>query len=686
LEDVGDFFVAEVLQVAEDDDLAKDGVDAGEGVFDKDVLFAVEGVVERGAAGIGEGALTGSGVVELLFETDLVLAMAEEPAPAIVAFVDRDAVDPGAQAALGAEMADAAEDFEEYFLSDVASVAGIAEQAIGEIVDGLLEAGDEAFVRLFTAGLQRDDKLIVFAGALPLDVQNAGGVHLWLSDILDTIREEVVPAPRRGPAVPDILRVMLRRVSSPAIAFAEGFSTLAVEVIAIRLAIRVVGSSMTLTGVMLGVLLLALSAGYWFGGLASAKWPRNRAGVLLARNMAIAAAWYGGIAFPFEAKVLEVLLNGGVPLAVTIGLAALALFALPVYLASQTIPVLAELDNCDGAAGKASGRVLFFSTLGSVAGGIVTPVWLFPSLGVARTGWFVCCLLGAAAVLAAAGGLRRPLYFVAGAAPAAIWILAQSLQSDPERLFAFDSAYQSTEIRQEEIDDGRHERVFIMGGGRESGIIAETGEASFAYSKAADRAIAEAAPVAVLVVGAAGFNIPRDAARMATVTRVDAVDVDPAVRSIAEKYFLREPLPAKVRFLAMSGRYAVRKLRREGNQYSVAMVDAYLGQDVPEELTTVEFFDDLRLASARTAVNIVVDRKLESAFARNLLASFRAAFGEVWVAEADDDRTALGNVIVTSWAAKGSRAWTGNGIPYRDDRCSASLDHTEILYLKLHGG
>ena len=59
------------------------------------------------------------------------------------------------------------------------------------------------------------------------------------------------------------------------IAFVEGFSTLAVEVIAIRLAIPVVGSSITLTGVMLGVVLFALSAGYWRGGALSAEWDRS---------------------------------------------------------------------------------------------------------------------------------------------------------------------------------------------------------------------------------------------------------------------------------------------------------------------------------------------------------------------------------------------------------------------------
>src|SRR5260370_26024265 len=83
-------------------------------------------------------------------------------------------------------------------------------------------------------------------------------------------------------------------------AFIEGFSTLAVEVIAIRLAIPVVGSSVTLTGVMLGVVLLALSAGYWRGGELSARWDKAQTRTALARNLLLAAVLYGAVAFPFQ--------------------------------------------------------------------------------------------------------------------------------------------------------------------------------------------------------------------------------------------------------------------------------------------------------------------------------------------------------------------------------------------------
>src|ERR1700730_19034720 len=89
------------------------------------------------------------------------------------------------------------------------------------------------------------------------------------------------------------------------IAFIEGLSTLAVEVIAIRLAIPVVGSSITLTGVILGVVLLALSAGYWRGGTLSARWNRAQTRAALARNLILAAVLYGALAFPLEATLLE---------------------------------------------------------------------------------------------------------------------------------------------------------------------------------------------------------------------------------------------------------------------------------------------------------------------------------------------------------------------------------------------
>jgi len=60
------------------------------------------------------------------------------------------------------------------------------------------------------------------------------------------------------------------------VAIIEGFSTLAVEIIAIRLATPIVGSSIILTSVFLGVILLALSAGYYVGGIVASKYSPKK--------------------------------------------------------------------------------------------------------------------------------------------------------------------------------------------------------------------------------------------------------------------------------------------------------------------------------------------------------------------------------------------------------------------------
>lgn len=43
----------------------------------------------------------------------------------------------------------------------------------------------------------------------------------------------------------------------------EGFTTLALQLVALRSAVPLVGSSIVLTSVVIGVILLALAVGYW---------------------------------------------------------------------------------------------------------------------------------------------------------------------------------------------------------------------------------------------------------------------------------------------------------------------------------------------------------------------------------------------------------------------------------------
>jgi hypothetical protein len=341
--------------------------------------------------------------------------------------------------------------------------------------------------------------------------------------------------------------------------------------------------------------------------------------------------------------------------------------------------MLAELTNSEGKAGKASGRILFFSTLGSVAGGILTPVLLFPLLGVQRTTYGVCALLVVAGC-AALGRSRLAISAASGVTVLALMVASHIVLSPREPGFTFDSAYQSFRVVTDEDAEGRAERILLLGGGRASGVYLDDGETSFAYVRETEKALSETHASNVLVIGAAGFTFPRDAARVPSVQWIDAVDLDPAVGWIAETEFLGKPLGAKIRFLPMSARYALHKLRRDGNHYGFAFVDAYYGKGIPPELLTVEFFSDVNAISDRTVVNVIMDGTLASAFANNLLASFRDAFHGVWVRPLIVEDQKFINILVSNWPMAGSNPWNGRGIIYHDDKNTADRDWVRLRW------
>ena len=69
------------------------------------------------------------------------------------------------------------------------------------------------------------------------------------------------------------------------------------------------------------------------------------------------------------------------------------------------------------------------------------------------------------------------------------------------------------------------------------------------------------------------------------------------------------------------------------------------------------------------------------AFARNLLASFRDAFGGAWLIDAKPNEASfLTNVLVLSWPAAGAQRWDGTGTVYHDDRNNADRDRVALMW------
>lgn len=90
------------------------------------------------------------------------------------------------------------------------------------------------------------------------------------------------------------------------------------------------------------------------------------------------------MSFPLENTLLEYFLTLGIGYFFPIVLSISLLFILPVFLASQTIPLLSELIHHE----KKSiilGKLLFFSTIGSFLGSVITSLVFFAYIGVEKS-------------------------------------------------------------------------------------------------------------------------------------------------------------------------------------------------------------------------------------------------------------------------------------------------------------
>jgi hypothetical protein len=168
----------------------------------------------------------------------------------------------------------------------------------------------------------------------------------------------------------------------------------------------------------------------------------------------------------------------------------------------------------------------------------------------------------------------------------------------------------------------------------------------------------------VLVLGSGGFTLSHDEPK----NRYTYVDIDPAIRALAERHFLKEA--ARGEFVADDARRFVRETER---RFDAVVVDVYTARtSIPAHLVTREFW----LASKRALkadgvmlANLILDGRLETPYARNLLATIESAYGRCGV-DVLHRGQAASNVVV---ACFNGPAPAPAGL-YTDERNRADVD------------
>jgi len=427
-----------------------------------------------------------------------------------------------------------------------------------------------------------------------------------------------------------------RRLLLPLV-FVSGMASLAVEFGAARLLAPYFGTSLYVWGVLIGLVLVYLSAGYVIGGRLADRHPREE---LLFQLTAWAGLWIGLI--PLVSYPILLIAQQGfktLDAGLVLGtlLAVMALFAVPVVLLGCVSPFAIRLLLRDvQTGGNTAGAVYALSTAGSILGTFLPVFWFIPTYGTRPTlvGFSLALLLPS--VLGLWPVPRRRWYAALALVVVLAGVFVPSGVKPPEQgrlLYEKESPYQYIQV----LQVGSQTQLLLNEGQAihsiyDPGSLTTGGPWDYMVIASAFRApmAAEPAPRRVLILGLAGGTSARqDRAAFGDSVDITGVEIDPDVVDVGRRYFHLAETGTHVE--VQDARYWL-ATRPTTDKFDVIVMDAYRQPYIPFHLTTREFFELARSHLAPGGVAVVnagrtrTDYRLVSALASTMSATFNQVY------------------------------------------------------------
>lgn len=403
----------------------------------------------------------------------------------------------------------------------------------------------------------------------------------------------------------------------PLIILIEGFVSIAIEILTIRQLLPVVGGSVIVTSLIIGIFLLFLALGYERGGKASGNLPG-----ILQRNFLIVATIAGiGLSYVFiEFFFLTVFAftpNLVLPLIIYL----LIILAPMIYLLGQTLPITINLAKQEGSVGKLAGRTLGLSTLGSFLGAILTTLVLMHFFGVA---WTVFGVSGLLLLLAISLCQRQSLVMTYVKATAVLTLTFMLNICSEQLLFRATTNYANYRVLNHTNSTLPDSANLLMINDTPSSYHDQNGQ-GFEYIKLikkhlfTDMALKNAN---ILVLGAGGFTLSEDNQNQNHFTYVD---IDNRLSQVIKPEFNKGDNDILVINDARGF------LNASKDSYDAIIVDVYSdSKAIPSHLLTHEFMQTVadRLADGRYAVfNVIANPTFQDSYSKRIDNTIRSAFG-----------------------------------------------------------
>lgn len=363
------------------------------------------------------------------------------------------------------------------------------------------------------------------------------------------------------------------------VSFITGFGLLSYELAAARILAPSIGSSTYVWTGVIGVIIAALSLGFFVGGrLADARDRLHDVAWLL-----LLAAVMAGFTLVTYDGLLDSITTWFTDRRLQAVVAALLLFAPASFLIGVTSPYLAKLKVSSlTATGRSVASLDAFNAIGGITGTFVTGFLLFGYVGSRETITFVALLLLSASWLLAwryRTGLRLIL--------SGLLMFVMLIPSTPTvGAVVIDTPTANYEVIRG-LYQGRPVTGLVTGPSGTQSAVYQDGDSTpvFWYTNEMARLALDRQPRSILMLGGGAFTLPQHLAEEMPDTHIDVVEIDPELKGISEDYFNYRN-PANVSLIFDDARTFVNETDR---QYDMILVDVYGDADIPFSLMTREY-------------------------------------------------------------------------------------------------
>jgi spermidine synthase len=467
--------------------------------------------------------------------------------------------------------------------------------------------------------------------------------------------------------------------------FTCGALVMIFEITGSRILSPYIGTSTYVWTSLIGIILGALSLGYWIGGRLADRSPDAR--VL---GAVIFAA--GGL-ISVTTLIKEIFLSSiaAVPMGLELKavIAALALFAPASVCLGIVTPFAVRLKTTTlDKTGTTVGRLYALSTIGSIAGTFAAGFLLIPFVGSVRTLYFIAATLMFLALLVAPLALKARsttmvvVVFLLGIVASEGNMHLLRVNSD---LYDIDTEYSRVQVfLSKDPETGKTIRAlatdpyFVQ-----SAAYLDSDELVLEYSRFY-HLIRHFRPELekTLIIGGAGYSFPKEHLRAYPDASLHVVEIDPQMTEIARRFFGLMDDP-RMKIIHEDARMYIN--RTEADQYDAVLMDAFGSLfAVPYHLTTVEAVSQLsRILKDDGVVIFNLGSAItgpSSGFLQAEMKTYHQVFPQVYLFKvrphyADDD---LQNLIIIASKSHSPAILTSS-----DPQLAALLSHLYTLDLPL---